>query len=114
MTTINLTLTGLTVSQVLKTLDKHVIIPTYLGTDQNFNLLFKITFNEEQEKIVKKMVKYIHEFQQMEEDFNKIADKSFAELTLHKAGEEFIRKPFKHLVIKSVHKNLIHKEDEGE
>jgi hypothetical protein len=112
MKTINLTLTGITISEVLKSLNKNELTPIYLGTDQNYNLLFRVSYDNEKEEIIKKTLKYINDFQQMEEEFIIAVDKALSPLYEIPKAENFIKKPVKHLVINSFYKNLINKDDE--
>jgi hypothetical protein len=108
MKTINLTLTGLTISEVLKTLHDNELTPTYLGIDQKFNLLYKVSYTAEKEDVIKKVLKYIDDFEKMGQEFELAVDTKFSQLTeiLPPEAKTFFKKPFKHMVIKSIEKSL--------
>ena len=108
MKTINLTLSGLTISEVLKTLYDNELTPTYLGIDQNFNLLYKVSYTAEKEDIIKKVLKYIDDFEKMGQEFELAIDTIFAQVTLALPIEAktFLKKPLKHMTLKSIEKSL--------
>ena len=108
MKTINLTLTGLTISEVLKSLYENLLTPTYLGIDQNFNLLYKVSYNSEKEDIIKNTLKYIDDYEKIGHEFELAVDAKFAQLAISCPPEvkTFFKKPFKHMVLKSFDKSL--------
>lgn len=106
MKTINLTLTGLTISEVLKSLHENVLTPTYLGIDQNFNLLYKVSYNSEKEDIIKSTLKYIDDYEKMGQEFELAIDKTLSQLIIPIEITTFLKKPFKHMAIKSIDKSL--------
>ncbi len=106
MKTINLTLTGLTISEVLKLLHENLLTPTYLGIDQNFNLLYKVSYNSEKEDIIKSTLKYIDDFEKLGREFELAIDTKFAQIVLPPEATTFLKKPLKHIVLKSIDKSL--------
>jgi hypothetical protein len=106
MKTINLTLSGLTISDVLKSLHENALTPTYLGVDQNFNLLYKVSYNPEKEDIIKTTLKYIDDYDKMGREFEKAIDIKFAEVVLPIEEITFMKKPFKHMALKSFEKSF--------
>ena len=108
MKTINLTLTGLTISEVLKTLHDNELTPTYMGIDQNFNLLYKVSYATEKDDIIKKALKYIDDYEKMGQDFELAIDTSFSKAieALPVEAKTFIKKPLKYMAIKSIEKSL--------
>ena len=114
MKTINLTLTGLTISEVLKSLHENSLTPTYLGIDQNFNLLYKVSYNTEKEDIIKSALKYIDDFEKLGREFELAVDAKFSQLSIPLTPEvkTFFKKPFKHMVLTSINKSFKKMENE--
>ena len=104
MKTIHLTLTGITVSEVLKTLYENELTPTYIGTDQKYNLLFTVSYANDKEGIIQNMLTYINDFQQMEVELWMKLDEKWEELCHNPELGHFIKKPFTHLALKSMYK----------
>ena len=105
MKTIHLTLTGITVSEVLKTLHENELTPTYIGTDQKYNLLFTVSYANDKEGIIQNMLTYINDFQQMEAELLIRLDEKWTELSHNPELGNFVKKPFTHMVLKSMYKN---------
>lgn len=106
MKTINLTLTGLTISEVLKSLHENELTPTYLGIDQNFNLLYKVLYSNEKEDIIKNTLKYIGDYERMSYEIDRAIDKAFSQLIIPPEENTFLKKTLKHMAIKSINKSL--------
>lgn len=106
MKTINLTLTGLTISEVLKSLHENELTPTYLGIDQNFNLLYKVSYANEKEEVIKNTLKYMDDYERMSYEIDIAIDKAFSQLVIPPEANTFLKKPLKHMAIKSINKSL--------
>lgn len=105
MKTINLTLTGLTVSEVLMALQVNKLSPLYLGTDQNCNLLYSVKYGQEKESIIETILKFINEVDEMENGFNSTIEEIMIKANLEISKDEKIRlKPFKISLLKNIYK----------
>ena len=104
MKTINLTLTGFTILEVLKMLHDNELIPTYLGTDQNFNLLYKVSYAIEKEDIIKSMLKHMSDYAKMEQDFDFKVEEMLSKSKQTTDLETFIKKPFKNIAFNCLNK----------
>lgn len=112
MKTINLTLTGFTISEVLKTLHDNELTPTYLGTDQNFNLLFKVSYYKDKEEVIKNTLKYMGDYAQLEQEFDLIIEKAFSQVKQTSELEAFVKRPFKNMAFSCLNK-IVKKTEDG-
>lgn len=105
MKTINLTLTGLTVSEVLMAMQVNKLSPLYLGTDQNCNLLYSVKYSQEKESIIETILKFISEVDEMEKGFNSTIEELMIKANLKISHDERVQlKPFKITVLKNIYK----------
>lgn len=105
MKNINLTLTGLTVSEVLMALKVNKLQPHYLGTDQNCNLLYSVKYSQEKEVAVETILKFINEVDEMEKGFNATIEELMIQANLEISQNEKTKlKPFKISVLKNIYK----------
>lgn len=95
MKTIHLTLTGLTISEVLKQLQENDLAPGYLGTDQDFNLLFLVSYAEEKEAVIQNILNHINSYKKLDYDIDVALDLLFSELAIAAKTQATLKKPIK-------------------
>jgi hypothetical protein len=95
MKTIHLTLTGLNITDVLSTLQKDALTPTYLGTDQHLNLLFQLTYPEEKESIIQSLLELIGCYEILDQELDVIVKDVFLKLDLSPETKAKILKTIK-------------------
>lgn len=92
MKKIHLTLTGLTLSGVLKTLLENNLGITYIGTDQNFNVIYEISYGDEKEEIISGILKRIGDFEDFENEFGQAIEQVFVQYALSVRQKSEIKK----------------------
>jgi hypothetical protein len=111
MKSIHLTLTGLTIAEVLKALHEQAIPVTYIGTDQNFNILYQVTYSDEKEDIIGNILKYINDYEKAEQEFDLIIENALVQYFSQWTESESIKKIIRHFSFRGIKKILKRKQD---
>ncbi len=77
MKTINISIIGSAQTEVLKALHQRAMTHSYLGADQNYNLLLKITYDETQEAFIKEILKYLNAMEELQKLFDLVLENEF-------------------------------------
>lgn len=111
MKSIHLTLTGLYLSEILKVLHDHTIAANYVGTDQNFNVIYEIIYDDEKEGIIGGILKCINDYEKAEQEFDVVLENTLARHLSQLKESEPLKKIIRHFSFRGIKKILKRKQD---
>lgn len=106
MKSIHLTLTGLYLSEILKVLHDNTIAANYVGTDQNFNVIYEISYSDEKEEIVTGIFKCISAFENFDNIIGLVVEHAFTQYHLSVQQKSEIKKPLGYSLLAGTRKAL--------